>query len=193
MHNVPLTVPLNLAYRLLNHGPVVLLTTRHHGRQNIMAAAWNMPLDFDPPRISIVIDKNTYTRQLLEAAGTFALNVPCVQQLNQVQQVGNSSGRDLPVATDKFAHYGLSTFASTSIDVPMQNGCVAWLECKLIIESHIHNSYDLFVADVVAAYADERVFSAGHWHFDGHEQLRTLHHVAGGAFFATGAALQAEL
>jgi len=193
MQNVPLTVPLNLAYRLLNHGPVVLVTTRHHGRQNIMAAAWNMPLDFDPPRISIVIDKNTYTRQLLEAAGTFALNVPCVQQIDQVQQVGSSSGRDLPAAADKFAHYGLSTFASTSIDAPMLNGCVAWLECKLIVESPIQNSYDLFVADVVAAYADERVFSAGHWHFDGHDQLRTLHHVAGGAFFATGAALQAEL
>jgi flavin reductase (DIM6/NTAB) family NADH-FMN oxidoreductase RutF len=158
-----------------------------------MAAAWNMPLDFDPPRISIVIDKNTYTRQLLEAAGTFALNVPCVQQIDQVQQVGSSSGRDLPAVTDKFAHYGLNTFASTTIDAPMLSGCVAWLECKLIAESHMQNSYDLFVADVVAAYADERVFSAGHWHFDGHDQLRTLHHVAGGAFFATGTALQAHL
>lgn len=187
------TVPLNLAYRLLNHGPVVLVSTRNNGRQNIMAAAWNMPLDFDPPRISIVIDKNTYTRQLLEAAGTFALNVPCVQQIDQVQQVGSSSGRDLPATADKFAHYGLNAFASTTIDAPMLSGCVAWLECKLIVESHIQNSYDLFVAEVVAAYADERVFSAGHWHFDGHDKLRTLHHVAGGAFFATGAALQAHL
>jgi flavin reductase (DIM6/NTAB) family NADH-FMN oxidoreductase RutF len=187
------TVPLDKAYRLLNHGPVVLVSTRHHGRQNIMAAAWNMPLDFDPPRISIVIDKNTYTRQLLEAAGSFVLNVPCVRQIDQVQQVGSSSGRDLPVDTDKFAQYGLSSFESTKIDAPMLSGCVAWLECKLIVEPHIQNSYDLFVAEVVAAYADERVFSAGRWHFSGHDELRTLHHVAGGAFFATGAALQAKL
>lgn len=187
------TVPLNLAYRLLNHGPVVLVSSRHGGHQNIMAAAWNMPLDFDPPKISIVIDKNTYTRQLLAAAGSFALNVPCVQQIDLVQQVGTSSGRDLPAATDKFAEYGLSSFEATQIDAPLLLGCVAWLECKLIVEPHIQNSYDLFVAEVVAAYADERVFSAGHWHFSGHDQLRTLHHVAGGAFFATGVALQAKL
>jgi hypothetical protein len=49
---------------------------------------------------------------------------------------------------------------------------------------------------VVAAHADERVFSDGHWHFEGHDQetldkLRTIHHIAGGAFFATGVAIQA--
>jgi flavin reductase (DIM6/NTAB) family NADH-FMN oxidoreductase RutF len=188
-----LSVPLKHAYRLLNHGPVVLVSTSDHGRQNIMAAAWNMPLDFDPPRISIVIDKNTYTRQLLESAGTFALNVPCVQQIDLVQQVGTSSGRDLPADTDKFAHYGLTRFTATKIDAPLLTGCVAWLECKLMVEPHIQNSYDLFVAEVVAAHADERVFSDGHWHFAGHDELRTLHHVAGGAFFATGEALQAKM
>lgn len=192
-NNIMLSVPLKHAYRLLNHGPVVLVSTRHNGRQNIMAAAWNMPLDFDPPRISIVIDKNTYTRQLLESAGSFALNVPCVRQIDLVQQVGTSSGHDLPADTDKFAQYGLSSFAATTIDAPLLNGCVAWLECKLMVEPHIQNSYDLFVAEVVAAQADERVFSDGHWHFAGHDALRTLHHIAGGAFFATGEALQATL
>ncbi len=41
------------AYRLLNHGPTVLVTTAHGEQRNIMAAAWNMPLDFDPPKIAI--------------------------------------------------------------------------------------------------------------------------------------------
>lgn len=190
-------IDLKQAYRILNHGPTVLISSTHSNKQNIMAAAWCTPLDFDPPKITVVIDKNTYTRELIEASGTFAINVPCVAQLDTVRKVGTSSGRDLK-DTDKFALYGLETFSATQIIAPLLKGCVAWLECKIIPEPHNQNTYDLFIAEVVAAYADERVFSDGHWHFEGHDQeeydkLRTIHHVAGGAFFATGAAMQANI
>lgn len=69
---------------------------------------------------------------------------------------------------------------------PLLEGCAAWLECRLMPEPHNQNQYDLFIGEVVAAWADERVFSDGHWHFDGHDQLRTLHHVAGGHFLVIG-------
>ncbi len=49
-------VPLDKAYRLLNHGPTVLVSSAHAGQQNVMAAAWAMPLDFDPPKVLVVID-----------------------------------------------------------------------------------------------------------------------------------------
>jgi flavin reductase (DIM6/NTAB) family NADH-FMN oxidoreductase RutF len=180
------------AYRLLNHGPTVLVTTAHGGRRNIMAAAWNMPLDFDPPRIAIVIDKKTYTRELIEASGAFAINVPCRAQAEMVVRVGSSSGRALldKIPGDKFAAFNLPTRAASSIDAPLVEGCVAWLECKLISEPHIQNTYDLFLAEVVAAHADGRVFSDGRWHFEGHDDLRTIHHVAGGAFMAIGEAFR---
>ena len=184
------SVELSKAYRLLNHGPTILVSSSHNSKQNIMAAAWNMPLDFDPPKICVVIDKNTYTRELIEASGTFAINVPCVAQIDTVQQVGTSSGRDLK-DTDKFAAYGLETFPAKEIAAPLLKGCVAWLECKIIPESHNQNTYDLFITEVVAAYADARVFSNGHWHFEGYDDLRTIHHVAGGSFFATGETHQA--
>ena len=183
-------VDLAKAYRLLNHGPTILVTSSDAGRHNIMAAAWNVPLDFDPPKIIVVIDKNTYTRELIEASGTFAINVPCVAQIDTVQKVGTSSGRDLK-DTDKFSEYGLETFPAKEIAAPLLKGCVAWLECKIIPEPHNQNTYDLFIAEVLAAYADERVFSDGHWHFEGYDDLRTIHHVAGGSFFATGEVHQA--
>jgi flavin reductase (DIM6/NTAB) family NADH-FMN oxidoreductase RutF len=184
------SVALPEAYRLLNHGPTILVTSAYGDRRNIMAAAWNVPLDFDPPKIIVVIDKNTYTRELIEASGTFAINIPCVAQIDKVQQVGSSSGRDL-LETDKFAVFGLETFAAKEINAPMVQGCVGWLECKVIPEPHNQNTYDLFIAEVVAAYADERVFSDGRWHFEGHDTLSTIHHVAGGSFFAAGKVYQA--
>jgi len=170
----------------------VLITSAHNGKQNIMAAAWVTPLDFDPPKITLVIDKNTYTRELIEASGSFAINVPCVAQVDTVRRVGTSSGRDLK-DTDKFALYGLETFSAKTIDAPLLKGCVAWLECKVIPERHNQDTYDLFIAKVVAAYADERVFSDGRWHFEGYDDLRTLHHVAGGEFFVTGVAVRAAV
>ena len=58
-------VQITQAYRLLNHGPTVLISSAHNGKQNIMAAAWNMPVEFTPPRIAVVVDKKTFTRELM--------------------------------------------------------------------------------------------------------------------------------
>lgn len=177
------------AYRLLNHGPTVLISSAHNGERNIMAAAWVCALDFTPPKITAVIDKKTHTRALIEASGSFAINIPCVAQIELVKRVGSCSGRDF-ADSDKFKEFNLPTFTAQQIEAPLLEGCVAWLECKIIPEPHNQNTYDLFIAEVVAAYADERVFSDGRWHFEGHDELRTLHHVAGGAFFASGELFQ---
>jgi len=71
-----LPVPLDKAYRLMNHGPTVLVSSRHGEAVNVMAAAWSMPLDFQPPKVAVVLDKSTLTRRMIEASGEFALNVP---------------------------------------------------------------------------------------------------------------------
>jgi len=186
-HRLP--VPLDKAYRLLNHGPTVLVSAAHDGQRNVMAAAWAMPLDFEPPKVAVVLDKSTWTRQLLEASGTFVLQVPCVAQADIVQTVGNTAGKTL----DKFAAYGLQTFVGERLEAPLLEGCVAWLECRLLPEPHNEGTYDLFLGEVISAQADARVFSEGHWHFEGHDQLRTLHHVAGGHFMAIGAPVKGEM
>jgi len=184
-------VPPEMAFRLLNHGPTVLVTTSCDDRTNVMAAAWNMPLDFNPPKVAIVIDKKTYTRELMEASGTFAINVPCRTQADIVVKVGASSGRELlgKRPGDKLAAFNLPSFAASQIEAPLLQGCVAWLECRIIPEPHMQQVYDLFIAEIIAAYADSRVFSNGRWHFDDHDDLRTLHHVSGGFFFTPGDAL----
>ncbi|MFM9921982.1 flavin reductase family protein [Variovorax sp. H27-G14] len=188
------SVPLDKAYRLLNHGPTVLVSAAHGGQRNIMAAAWAMPLDFAPPKVAVVLDKSTWTRVLLEGAGTFALQVPTRAQLDLTEALGSSSGREIVEQSghDKFAAYGLDTFAGTATDAPLLEGCAAWLECRLLPEPHIQTRYDLFLAEVIAAQADSRVFANGRWNFTGHDELRTLHHVAGGHFIVDGDAVDAR-
>lgn len=181
-------VPLSKCYRLLNHGPTVLVSAAHQGQRNIMAAAWAMPLDFQPSKVTVVLDKSVWTRQLLEGSGTFVINVPTVSQVDIVETVGSTSGLAISqeAEQDKFKAYGLQTFSGDVVEAPLLEGCAAWLECRLMPEPHNQSQYDLFIGEVVAAWADERVFSDGHWHFDGHDQLRTLHHVAGGHFLVIG-------
>ena len=178
------TVPLDRAYLLLNHGPTVLVSSAHAGRRNVMAAAWACVLDFAPPKLTVVIDAKTYTRELVEASGEFVLNLPCRAIAETVVAVGSESGRD---AGDKFARHGLATCPASRVAAPLVEACVAWLECRLLPEPQMQKKYDLFLAEVVAAWADERVFSQGRWHFDD-PQLATIHHVSGGRFFATGEA-----
>lgn len=187
-------VPLAKAYRLLNHGPTVLVSAAHAGRRNLMAAAWAMPLDFEPPKVAVVLDKSTYTRTLIEAAGHFALNLPTRAQAGLTHALGSSSGRELleREGRDKFEAYGLTSFEGPATGSLLLEGCVAWLECRLLPEPALQARYDLFLAEVLVAQADARVFRAGRWHFDEADPaLRTIHHVAGGHFLATGEALDA--
>ncbi len=187
-------VELAKAYRLLNHGPTVLVSAAADGHRNIMAAAWAMPLDFAPPKVAVVLDKSTWTRRLLEQSGEFVLQVPTVSQVDLTEALGSSSGQAFAEqqGTDKFAAFGLETFAGDIVGAPLLAGCAAWLECRLLPEPPIQQTYDLFLGEVVAAHADARVFSNGRWHFEGHDALRTIHHVAGGHFLVDGAAIDAR-
>lgn len=177
-------VSLQHASRLINHGPTVLVTSAHGGARNVMAAAWSMPVEFVPPRISVVIDKKTYTRELIMASGGFGICLPGSTLAAMTHAVGSESGRDV----DKFGKYGLKARSGPVLGLPLlEEGCAAWLECRLIREPHTEDAYDTCFAEVVAAAADERVFQNGHWRFgDDNRELQTIHHLGGGNFVRPG-------
>jgi len=185
-----LPVALHHASRLLNHGPTVLVTSAHGGRRNVMAAAWSMPVEFTPPRVAVVIDKRTFTRELVMASGAFGLCVPGAALADATYGVGSVSGREVP---DKFARHGLSPLAGPVLGLPvLEEGCCAWLECRLIPERHSEEAYDTCFGEVVAAAADPRVFDGGRWRLDaGNVDLHTLHHLGAGAFAVAGKVVQA--
>ncbi|WP_426198665.1 flavin reductase family protein [Pseudomonas sp. DC3200b2] len=183
-------VPLEKAYRLLNHGPTVLVSACHQHVEDVMAAAWACALDFAPPKLTVVLDKSTRTRGLVEQAGRFVIQVPTAAQVQMTHDLGNRSLADDP---DKLVHCGAVLQRMDGRDQPFVAGCCAWLECRLIPEPHNQQAYDLFIAEVVGAWADSRVFRDGHWHFeDADPGLRSIHYVAGGQFFAIGESLMAR-
>jgi flavin reductase (DIM6/NTAB) family NADH-FMN oxidoreductase RutF len=183
------SVDLSKAYRLVNHGPTVLISARHGGVENVMTAAWCCGLDFEPPKLTVVIDKIAHTRRLIESSGHFMVQIPTVDQLTLAQTLGTRSMHDNP---DKLIAAGVKLFDVPGHDLPFVECCSAWLECQLVSEPHIQDAYDLFVGQVSAAWADDRVFRHGRWHFETADpKWRTIHHVAGGHYYAIGEAMSA--
>ena len=181
------------AYRLLNTGASILISAAQGGRRDVMACAWNMSLDFSPAKVAVCLDKATFTRELIEASGSFAIGVPCVAQADLVFTVGSISGRELP-GQDKFAAFGIAHHAATMIDAPLVAGCIGWLECRLLPEPHLQQAHDLFIGEAVAAWVDERAFEGGKFRplNDTPPAWRTLHHLGAGNFVVPGAQLKAR-
>jgi flavin reductase (DIM6/NTAB) family NADH-FMN oxidoreductase RutF len=173
-------VELRRAYRLLNHGPVVLVTAAALGRTNVMPAAWVMPVDFEPPLVAAVIAEGTATRELVDASGELALSIPPASMLDAVYEAGQVDGREV----DTWTQFGFGRLPASRVSAPLVDGCLGWLECR-VVDRALAARMDLFVAEVVAAWADDEVFQGGEWRFTDPDR-RSLHHVAAGRFFATG-------
>ncbi len=178
------SIPLKDSYKLFNHGPVSIITSAYGDKRNVMAAAWTMPLDFSPARVAVVIDKNTYTRELVDASGEFGLQFPMRKIARLTLDVGDISGRD----ADKFSRFNIKTFPASKIAAPFIEDCIGWLECKVIKQSA--ENMDLIVGEVVAAYADAEQFLNGRWNFSDDPQKRSIHYMAGGEFYVTGDAFR---
>ncbi|WP_433635786.1 flavin reductase family protein [Kluyvera georgiana] len=184
-------VELHHASRLLNHGPTILITSYDDEtkRRNVMAAAWSMPVEFEPPRIAIVVDKNAWSREIIERNGTFGIVVPGVAAANWTYAVGSISGRE----EDKFNAYGIPVINGPVLGLPVvEEKCLAWMECRLLPATAAASHYDTLFGEVVSAAADERAFVTGRWQFDD-DKRNTLHHLGAGTFVASGKQIRVPL
>ncbi|SQI40931.1 Flavin reductase like domain [Leminorella richardii] len=186
------SVELKHVSRLLNHGPTVLITSRDtvSKRKNVMAAAWSTPVEFAPPRVAIVVDKGAWTRELIETGGAFGICIPTAANVDLTYAVGSVSGRE----EDKFNRFAIPSFDSSTLGVPLiEEGCSAWLECRLLPEAGAQQKYDTLFGEVIAAAADERIFSQGRWQFESADpSLFTLHHLGAGSFICAGKVIAAK-
>jgi flavin reductase (DIM6/NTAB) family NADH-FMN oxidoreductase RutF len=162
--------PLSRVYQLIEPGPVVLLTTAHKGRANIMTMSWHTMVDFEPPLIACVVSEGDYSFAALRATGECVIAVPALELAPKVVKVGNSSGRDI----DKFAAFGLTPVPAMRVAAPLVAECFANLECK-VIDTRLVNKYDLFILEVLKAWVDPKQKNA-----------KTIHHHGFGAFVVDG-------
>lgn len=162
--------PLSRVYRLLEPGPVVLVTTAHKGKANVMPLSWHMMMEFEPPLVGMLLSGRNYSFELLTASRECVINIPTVELAKPVVACGNCTGRH----RDKFAAFGLTPKYVDGVTPPLIEECYASLACK-ISDTRMMNKYNLCVLEVTRAWKDPAV-----------KQARTLHHEGMGNFMVAG-------
>jgi len=164
------TFPLAKVYRLLEPGPVVMVTTARKGQANIMSMTWFTMMEFTPPLVGCVISGNNYSFDALVATKECVINIPTADMAKTVVKVGSISGDKI----DKFAKFGLTPVSASQVQAPLIDECYANLECR-VYDSRLVNKYNFFVLEVVKAWIDPA-----------QKDPLTLHHRGRGLFAVDG-------
>lgn len=163
------TLPIGKAFQLIEPGPVVLVTTAHRGRTNVMTMTWHMVVDF-MPRIACVIGPWDFTYTALKKTRECVIAIPTVDLADTAVEIGNCSGRDV----DKFDRFGLTALPAKKIGAPLIGECLAQIECR-VADTRLVNSYGLWVLEGVHAWIDPD-----------RRERRTLHAQGDGRFAVDG-------
>ncbi len=177
-------VDLSRATRLLQPGPIALVTARYKGRANVMVAAWVTPVSANPPMVALAVFPARFTHGLIQKSGQFAINIPARPLAEQVKKIGELSGED----TDKFLEVGLTPYEAKQVSAPLIAECVGHLECG-VHDSVRAGDHTIFIAEIVAASADESAFNGETWTL-ADEAVKPLHHLGANLYSTLAAILQ---
>jgi len=168
-------VQLTRATRLINSGPVVLVTAWSGGQANVMVASWAMPVSSDPPLVAVAISPKRFTHALIKKSAEFVLNIPNALLAKQVKLCGSMSGDRV----DKFKETGLTQLPASKVRPPLIKECVGHLECALVQAIDV-GDHTVFVGQVVAAWVETGTFE-GVWLVE-REEAKLLHHLGGSSY-----------
>ena len=169
--------PLENIRRLLEPGPVVLVSSQHEGQTDIMTMGWHMMIGFSPALFGCYIDESNHSYDLITRSRQCVVNIPTADMLEQVIGIGNCSGAD----TDKFARFGLTAQPAAEVAAPLIAECYASFECRLA-DAHPNPNRPLFVWEVVRAHVATRP-----------KLPKTLHYRGDGAFMISGREIDSRI
>lgn len=158
------------AYRLLEAGPIVLVTTSDKGRANVMTMGFHMVVQHSPPLIGCVIGPWDHSYEALRRSGECVIAVPTVDLARKVVDIGNCSG----AALDKFKRFRLTALTAKEVAAPLIGECLANIECR-VADTALVEAYNLFILEAVRIWIDPA-----------RKERRTLHHRGDGTFAVDG-------
>jgi flavin reductase (DIM6/NTAB) family NADH-FMN oxidoreductase RutF len=160
-------------YRVLEPGPIVMVTTSDKGKPNVMTMGFHMMIQHAPPLIGCVIGPWDHSYETLKDTGECVIAVPGLDLAETVVDVGNCSGDRV----DKFQRFGLKTRKAKDVSAPLIADCLANIECEVIDRRNVE-PYNLFILEAKRLWVNE-----------GRKERRTLHHRGDGSFTVDGGTL----
>jgi flavin reductase (DIM6/NTAB) family NADH-FMN oxidoreductase RutF len=134
--------------------PIVLISTiSENGVRN--AAPWSNRTPILRPLEETVLASwlKRDTLDNIRETGEFVVNVPAADMTEPVKVCS----RNYPPDVDEFEEADLLPHPSAKVAPPGIEGCVAWMECKLV-EEILRERSSLIVGKVVHLVADDRFF-----------------------------------
>jgi len=165
---------LSQVYKLIEPGPVVLLTTAQKECPNVMAMSWHMMMEFNPPLIGCIVSRANHSFAALSKTRECVIAIPTVELASQVVKIGNMTGSEV----NKFEALGLASKPAAKVAAPLLTDCYANLECK-VTDTTFVRKYNLFVLEVVKAWIDHAK-----------KGPKTIHHKGFGTFAVDGESLR---
>lgn len=169
-------IPLPIAYRLINPGPLVLVSSLYNNRAGITPIAWHMPVSDDPPIIALEIWEGHFIYKAILKTKDFVVNIPSSDMAETVRSLGSVSG----AKADKFEKFNLPKEASKKVKSPRLGSAIAVIECRLHTDKSMLKKYNIVLGDIVYAEAESSMFT-DRWLTE-KDTPRTLHHLGGGIF-----------
>ena len=141
--------------KFAKHYPNVaaIITARAGDKANAMAAAWHMPLSYDPPLYTVAISPKRSTYAMIAASQEFGVNFMPFDQAGLVAAVGGIHGSEI----DKFKAFGIGTDKPLKTGVPILRTSYAAYECKLI-DDRVYGDHHLLIGEIVAVHWLKDVF-----------------------------------
>ncbi len=133
--------------------PVVVVGAIVEEKPNFMTIAWCSVVERQPPMISISCADTHYTNIGIIKHGVFSLNIPSEDMVERVDHVGMNSGKNIDKSNVFEVFYGELKNAPMIMEAPVN------MECKVINTIKTGKGHEVFIGEVVAAYADERFFT----------------------------------
>ena len=141
--------------------PTVLIGANVNGKANFNAIGWVSGLEFGPPLISISSNQQHHNNVGIKENQTFSVNTPSVDMAEIADYCGIQSGKKADKSEIFDVFYGELETAPMIKEAPLN------LECKVIHmvdTSEIAKAkmgHDIFIGEVVQAYADEKYLTNG--------------------------------
>jgi flavin reductase (DIM6/NTAB) family NADH-FMN oxidoreductase RutF len=134
--------------------PVTLVGATVEGRANFLAVAWVMRVSMKPPLLAVALNKAHFTPQGIREHHNFSVNFPGVDLMDKADYCGLVSGHKVDKSGLFRVFYGELETA------PLIEECPLGLECRLyqVVELPAN---DLFIGEIVAAYANEDCLTDG--------------------------------
>ncbi len=135
--------------------PVVIIGANVKGKANFMTIAWFSMVENKPPMICISSSKTHYTNEGIKENQTFSVNLPSEDMIEITDYVGIVSGKKIDKSDLFKIFYGdLKT-------APMIKNTAVNYECKVVKIVDLEKTHNIFIGEIVHAYAEEKYLTNG--------------------------------